>query len=111
MEGIEQVFPEMEDVEELNDLQVLNTLLDGTRNLDLKTDIVNPKALAVLKMISNVMVGWNLDIGGLAIQDFIEIFLRYNISKDRLSRKEVVEVLASRMEMRKQEAEKNKLQP
>ena len=109
MEEPEPVFPDMEDSEELNDLQVLNTLLDGSKNLDLKTDIVNPKQLAVLKMISNVMNSWELTIGGGAISDYILIFLRYNVSKDRLSRKEVVEVLSSRMAMRKDEAERKEL--
>lgn len=80
--------------------EILNTLLKGDKDLDLKTHIHNPKNLAILKSIADYLKNELKDIDekqeiANIIYNFLETFLRYMISFDRLSRKEIIKAIAS----------------
>ena len=86
--------------------KILNALLDGKHNLDLKTRINKPKQLAGLKIIENVLRGANYKISSGIIDKFTKKYLRYMVSYKGLSRKEIIRALS---EPRKEiEAEKSK---
>lgn len=105
--GIDDL-PELKPIKPLTTLSVLNNMINGDDNVDLKTDISNPKALALLKIIGNLYSERGFDTPALYIKNFIDIFLRYNISRNRLSRKELTEVLSSQVALeKKSESELN----
>ena len=86
--------------------KILNALLDGKHNLDLKTHINKPKQLAGLKIVENVLKKAKCNISSGIINAFTEKYLRYMISYNRLSRKETIRAIS---EPRKEiEAEKSK---
>jgi len=73
--------------------QVLNNLLEGKNNLELKTHIFKPKALAGLKSIAQYLETIGLPISSKLILDYIQTYLEYMVSYKRLSRKEVIQAL------------------
>lgn len=97
----EGIFDDMENVNDISLQQILNNLLDGNKDLDLKSHIFKPKNLASLKILSDVLGNLNLPKSNQIIKDFINIYLRYMVSFDRLSRKEIIKALTSLMEERK----------
>lgn len=87
---------------ELTPISVLNNMIDGTKNVDLKSDISNPKALALLKTMSKVYNSLDFTLASDYIEFFIKHFLRYRISKNRLSRIEVKDVLSAQVALERQ---------
>ncbi len=70
--------------------QILNNLLDGKENLELKSHIFKPKALAGLKSLSNYLKVLKYPTSAEVIDKFITTYLEYMISYKRLSRTEVI---------------------
>lgn len=70
--------------------QILNNLLDGKENLELKSHIFKPKALAGLKGLANYLeiLGYPKSSG--IIKSFIRSYLEYMVSYKRLSRIEII---------------------
>lgn len=104
MESDETLLKELESVQNLNTLTVLNNMINKGDNIPLKTDIKNPKALALLKTISHISKSKGYDLPSSYIDFFIDILLVYRISELRKSRIEVKEVLCAQMAI-----EKNKM--
>lgn len=77
---------------------ILNTLLDKDKNLELKTHIVKPKDLTNLRMYGKYFKSIKLVKCGKYIKDWINCFLAYMVSWKRESRKETVRVLSSAIE-------------
>lgn len=102
MESTLDDLPELKPVKAITTLTVLNNMINGDENVDLKSDISNPKALALLNIIGKLYAERGFDTPALYIEKFIEIFLRYNISRNRLSRKELTEVLSSQVALERQ---------
>lgn len=75
--------------------EILNALLEGDDNLDLKTHINNPKALAGLNLIGNMLERAGYSLCANTIYTFINTYLRYMISYKRLSRKEIIQALGT----------------
>lgn len=82
--------------------------LTNYKNIDLKTDIPDSIRLSIIHNIGSWMEDKDADgVGGL-IQQLVTDFKVYQVSKDRKSRKEVVDVLRD-MEKEEEESELNKL--
>lgn len=87
---------------DLTPISVLNNMITGKTDVDLKSDISNPKALALLKTISKVYGSLDFTLAHDYIEFFIKHFLRYRISKNRLSRIEVKDVLSAQVALERQ---------
>lgn len=74
--------------------QILNNMLDGTKNLDLKSHIYKPKELASLMTLSKYLKTLGYKKSHRLIKDFIGYFLRYMVSYKRESRKEIIKAIA-----------------
>lgn len=80
----------------VNDYQeILNVLLDGDENLDLKTHVIRPKQLAALYTLANVLETCQYHKSSKLLHDFIRQYLRYMISYKRLSRGEIIKALTT----------------
>ncbi len=108
MESIENIDDTLNDQEvfdkELKDSdnssiqQILISLISDKRNLTLKTEIHNPKALASLNMLMRYFERINCPITASVIRKFIEVYLEYMVSYNRKSRKEIIKALSSWIE-------------
>jgi len=70
--------------------QILNNLLDGKENLELKSHIFKPKALAGLKSLSRYLKKLEYVNSSEIINKFIRTYLEYMVSYKRLSRTEII---------------------
>lgn len=77
----------------LND--ILMRMLEGDKDLDLKTHIISPINLARLKLCSDFLKMEKLPKSGELISKFITTLNRYMVSFDRLSRTEIIKAISS----------------
>ena len=70
--------------------QILNNLLDGSENLELKTRIFKPKQIAVMSLYSDYFISKKLEGAGILIENFVMYFLKNMISYKGLIRKEII---------------------
>jgi len=75
--------------------KILNNLLDGSKDLDLKTHIHKPKQLSALITFAKYLESLGLSELSVLIIDFVKDFLRKMISYKRLSRLEIVKAISS----------------
>lgn len=101
MESEESILSELKPVKDLNALTILNNMINEGDNVPLKTDITNPKYLAILKTISHVLKLAEYDTPSNYIEFFIDNLLIYRISHLRKSRIEIKEVLCSQIALEK----------
>lgn len=92
--------------DELTFEKILNALLDGDKNLDLKTHINKPKQLASLKIVENVLKNSGCTISSAIVNAFTKKYLRYMVSFERLSRKETIRAISEPREDIKSEKSK-----
>jgi len=92
------IFSDMIEANDISLQQILNNLLDGTKDLDLKTHIFKPKQLASLNVLSDLLNRLKYIKSSKVIMDFIGIYLRYMISFERLSRKEIIKAISNLVE-------------
>ena len=88
--------------------KILNALLDGDKNLDLKTHINKPKQLASLKIIRDVLKGAKCPTSSELIDAFTEKYLRYMVSFRRMSRTETIKAISEPNDAIKSEKDKFK---
>jgi len=86
--------------------KILNALLSGDDNLDLKTHINKPKQLAGLKIIENVLTNAGCKKSSKIIDAFTLKYLRYMVSFKRLSRTETIRAISEPSETIKSEKDK-----
>ncbi|GAG91519.1 unnamed protein product, partial [marine sediment metagenome] len=67
MESTIDDLPELKPVKAITTLTVLNNMINGDENVDLKTDIANPKALALLTVIGKLYSERDFDLPALYI--------------------------------------------
>jgi len=91
---IEQVLSELTEVNDISLNEILSNLLDGEKNLDLKTHIFKPKQLSVLFVLGSYLNGNGAKHTSGIIAEFIQIYLRYMVSFDRLSRVEIIKAIS-----------------
>jgi len=76
--------------------KILVKLLDD-KGIELKTEIKDPRALAQLSTIARWLEIENMPKSAELIDDFVDYLLRYMVSKDRQSRKEIIKALSDRI--------------
>lgn len=82
-------------VDETSLNQILISLISDKRNISLKTELHNPKALAVLSMLSDYFERKEYTITSGVIDKFIETYMEYMVSNKRRSRKEIIKALTA----------------
>jgi len=92
------VFDELTEGNDISLQQILNNLLDGKHNLDLKTQIIKPKILASLKVFSELLGKLKYIKSQEVLESFIKTYLRYMVSFERQSRKEIIKAVSSLFE-------------
>ena len=95
MENEEEVLNELMEIQDSSFKEILNNLLDGEENLDLKTHIHKPKELASLNVIAVMLETMGYNKSSNLILNFIEIYLRYMVSFKRLSRSEIIRAISN----------------
>jgi len=88
-------FIQGEQYQETGLQEILNVLLEGDTNLDLKTHVIRPKQLSSLFTFANVLKVCNYPKSSQLLHNFIEQYLRYMISYKRLSRGEIIKALTT----------------
>jgi len=81
--------------------QILNNLLDGSKDLELKTHIFKPKALSGLKIIADALMSKGYKTSANHILNYIDTYLKYMVSYQRKSRTEIIKAftMSSRKEV------------
>lgn len=92
------VFDDFEPIDDISLQQILNNLLDGKNNLDLKSHIIKPKDLASLKVFSELLGQLKWKKSNSILESFIKTYLRYMISYERKSRTEIIKAISSLFE-------------
>jgi len=87
-------FPEMIPTKDISLQEILNNLLDST-DLELKTEIANPKRLAILSVYSEYLKTNHFPKVSRTVNHFIELYLTYMVSHNRESRKEIIRALTT----------------
>jgi len=75
--------------------EILNVLLEGDENLDLKTHVLKPKHLASLYTLAEVLKTCEYTKSSALLHAFLNQYLRYMISYKRLSRGEIIKALTT----------------
>jgi len=84
----------------------LNDLIDDRKNLELKTEINKPLGWSSLKLIEDFLGKFGLKYSKQIIQLFTKTAFKYYISKQRGSRKEIIQALThTDIEIPKQDIE------
>jgi len=97
---LEKILSELErDEDDLSLNEILSLLIDGTKDIDLKTQINNPRPLAGLFVLANLLQQKNMEQSSLLIKDFLNTYFRYMISYNRESRKEIIKALMNKYEV------------
>lgn len=91
-------FKDLEKEDEVSIQEILINMLDGEKNLDLKTHIHKPKQLSALVILSKYLKSNDCKVSSKILDDFLLKFLRYMVSFDRLSRIEVIKAISSALE-------------
>jgi hypothetical protein len=87
--------------------KILNALLSGDADLDLKTHVNKPKQLASLLIIENVLKNAKCPIASELINSFTDKYLRYMVSFKRMSRTETIRAISEpREEMKESKKER-----
>ena len=95
MENEEEVLGELMEIQDSSFKEILNNLLDGEENLDLKTHVHKPKELASLNVIAMLLKTMGYNKSSDLVMRFIEIYLRYMVSFKRLSRTEIIRAISN----------------
>lgn len=74
-------------------MEILTYLMDSTKDLELKSEIHNPKELTILTLIEYMMELNGFTYGSDIIDKFLTIYLKYMVSKDRKGRTEIIHSL------------------
>ena len=98
MSNDNDIFTELIETTDISLQQILNNLLDGSQNLDLKTQIIKPKQLASLKVFSELIAKFKYSKSSKILEGFIKVYLRYMVSYERQSRKEIIKAISSLFE-------------
>lgn len=95
---IEKALNELSEAKGLSIQEILNNLLDGESNLDLKTHIFRPKDLSALYVLGSYLNRNKATHSSEIISEFIQVYLRYMVSYKRLSRIEIIKAITNKLE-------------
>jgi hypothetical protein len=74
-------------------VRIMDKLIHGDKDIDLKTEINHPVHLTILKSLSELAIDHDLPRTSKTIETFIKYYFRYMISKGRKSREEIIQGL------------------
>jgi len=94
---VEKVLSELTETKDTSIHEILINLLDGESNLDLKTHIFKPKQLSALFVLGSYLNETGAEHTSGIIAEFIQVYLRYMVSYNRLSRSEIIKAIANEM--------------
>jgi len=94
-------LPEMVSSDTITLKEILSNLLDK-KDLELKTEIHNPRFLTILKMISIQLEIRKYPLSFQVLDKYIYWFLIYMVSYKRESRKEIIHALSYLLEKEKE---------
>ena len=92
---IENALKELSEVKDVSIHEILSNLLDGEQNLDLKTHIFKPKQLSALFVLGSYLNENGAKHSSGVIAEFLQVYLRYMVSYNRLSRTEIIKAVSS----------------
>ena len=95
MSELREIINEIKPIKDISLQKILNNLLDGSKDLDLKTHIFKPKQLSALITFADYLKSLGLTEVSVLIIDFLKDFLRKMVSYKRLSRVEIVKAISS----------------
>ena len=87
------LIADLEHYSEISLQEILSEMIDGKKNLDLKTHVHRPKELSSLKSIAKYLDVLNFHESSKVLDNFIKYYLRYMISFKRLSRGEIIRAI------------------
>lgn len=100
MSAIDSMESGMREINEIDISQILNNLIDSTKDIELKTEILKPKQLASLKLLSDFIFSFDLEHSSKLIDDFLDIYFKYMVSYNRQSRQEIIRAISYQMEIK-----------
>ena len=92
---IENALKELSEVKDVSIHEILSNLLDGEQNLDLKTHIFKPKQLSALFVLGSYLNENGAKHSSGVIAEFLQVYLRYMVSYNRLSRIEIIKAVSA----------------
>ena len=107
MAELKEIVNEIRPIKDDSLKKILNNLLDGSTDLDLKTHIFKPKQLSALISFANYLKTRELKNSAKLIIDFVKDYLRKMVSYKRLSRTEIIKAFQSINEREIQEKQKS----
>ena len=93
-----KIIDELTETKDITLQAILNNLLDGKHDLDLKTHIYKPKQLAVLFIFADYLEKIGLTYSSEVIKSFLDKYERYMVSYNRMGRKEIIKALTHMIE-------------
>lgn len=85
-------------VKDISLQDILMDMMDGNKDLELKTQIFNPKDLAGLNILSIVLKMDKLPKSSSILKKFIREYLKYMVSYNRQSRTELINAVAGMLD-------------
>ena len=98
MSELREIMNEIIPTKDISLQKILNNLLDGEINLDLKTHILKPKQLSSLVVLQSYLKSIGLINSAKLIKNFMTTFKRLMVSYKRLSRIEIIKAISSMIE-------------
>jgi len=96
--GLLEATPEASELHE-----VINRLMSGDKDIDLKSEIHKPRELSVLNVIRDYAKEFNFKKAASILENFKISYLRNMVSANRMGRMEIVEILKHKFEELKEE--------
>lgn len=96
---------DIEETEHSELYDVMRKLISAEDDVDLKTEIKSPEKLAVLRMIGDQLEQEELHESSKTIRDFVNYSMRHAFSKDRKSRREIIEAMKTIVQSEQQQNE------
>ena len=98
MSELREFMDEIIPTKDISLQKILNNLIDGEKNLDLKTHILKPKQLSGLVVLQSYLKSIDLPNSSKLIENFMTTFKRLMVSYKRLSRTEIIKAISSILE-------------
>lgn len=92
--SIPKGLDDLEDWEDISNQKILMYMYNE-KNLEMKSRITNPEALASLYVLGKVLNSYKLVKSPATIEVYLEIYLKYLISKDGMGRTELFKTISS----------------
>lgn len=93
----------LEQIEEVKPEQILQSLIQKDNSIRLKTHIVAPTDISVLRMLQETLRNYKMEKTAETINVFLNYYEEYMVSFNRESRREVITALSNVLAQQKEE--------